>query len=262
MPLQHTKVSIEVTAFVARSTIEQVFANPFTDPVEAVYTFPLGNHAAVDDFELVVGDRTIKGTIKRREDARATYEQARAAGYQAALLEQERPNLFTQSVANLEPGRDHRPPAHRRDAALRARRHRLTFPLVVGPRYVPGGSVADARITPVVAPGTRSGHDVELAVTIDAGVPLTRLESPSHRTIVRKTAATGATVRLADDDTIPNKDFLLRWSVGSERPALGFLAHRDGLDGFFTLLVQPKARSARRKRRPRRSRSSSIPPGA
>ena len=92
MPLRHTKVSIEVTAFVARSTIEQVFANPFTDPVEAVYTFPLGDRAAVDDFELVVGDRTIKGTIKRREEARATYEQARAAGYQAALLEQERPN--------------------------------------------------------------------------------------------------------------------------------------------------------------------------
>jgi Ca-activated chloride channel family protein len=243
MPLQHTKVSIEVTAFVARSTIEQVFANPFTDPVEAVYTFPLGSRAGVDDFELVVGDRTIKGTIKRREDARATYEQARAAGYQAALLEQERPNLFTQSVANLEPGKTITVRL-RTVETLRYERgiYRLTFPLVVGPRYVPGGSVADAaRITPPVhAPGTRSGHDVEIAVTIDAGVPLTKLESPSHRTLIRKTGASGAAVRLADDDTIPNKDFLLRWSVGSERPAVGVLAHRDGLDGFFTLLVQPK----------------------
>jgi Ca-activated chloride channel family protein len=243
MPLRHTKVSIEVTAFVARSTIEQVFANPFTDPVEAVYTFPLGDRAAVDDFELVVGDRTIKGTIKRREEARATYEQARAAGYQAALLEQERPNIFTQSVANLEPGKAITVRL-RTVETLRYERgvYRLTFPLVVGPRYVPGGSVADAaRISPPVhAPGTRSGHDVEIAVTIDAGVPLTRLESPSHRTITNKTAASGATVRLADDDAIPNKDFLLRWSVGSEKPALGLLAHRDGLDGFFTLLVQPK----------------------
>ncbi len=243
LPLRHTKVEIEVTAFVARATIEQVFANPFAEPVEAVYTFPLGDRAAVDDFELVVGDRTIRGEIKRREEARAHYERARAAGYQAALLEQERPNIFTQSVANLEPGK----PITVRLRTIETLRYergvyRLTFPLVVGPRYIPGGSVADAaRITPpALAPNTRSGHDVEIAVTIDAGVPLTKLESPSHRTRVLKTSARGATVRLADDDAIPNRDFLLRWSVASERPALGLLAHRDGLDGFFTLLVQPK----------------------
>jgi Ca-activated chloride channel family protein len=243
MPLRHTKVAIEVTAFVARATIEQVFANPFAEPVEAVYTFPLGDRAAVDDFELVVGDRTIRGEIKRREEARATYEGARAGGYQAALLEQERPNIFTQSVANLEPGKT---------IIVRLRTvetlpyergfYRLTFPLVVGPRYIPGGGVADsARITaPVLQQDTRSGHDVEIAVTINAGVPLARLESPSHRTLVQKTSASRATLRLADDDAIPNKDFLLRWSVASEKPAVALLAHRDGLDGFFTLLVQPK----------------------
>ena len=243
LPLRHTKVAIEVTAFVARATVEQVFANPFTEPVEAVYTFPLGDRAAVDDFELQVGDRTIRGEIKPREEARAIYEQARTAGFQAALLEQERPNVFTQSVANLEPGKP---------ITVRLRTvwtlpydrgvYRLTFPLVVGPRYIPGGSTADAaRIAPpILPPGTRSGHDIELAVTIDAGVPLTHLESPSHKTVVKTTGTRGATVGLADGDAIPNKDFLLRWSVSSEKPALGLLAHRDGVDGFFTLLVQPK----------------------
>jgi Ca-activated chloride channel family protein len=243
LPLRHTKVAIEVTAFVARATIEQVFANPFNEPVEAVYTFPLGERAAVDDFELQVGDRTIRGQIKPRDEARAIYERARASGYQAALLEQERPNVFTQSVANLEPGKT---------ISVRLRTvwtlpyerglYRLTFPLVVGPRYIPGGSVADAaRITPpALMYGTRSGHDVEISVTIDAGVALTKLESPSHRTVVKKTGARHAVVDLAPDDAIPNKDFLLRWSVSSEKPAVGLLAHRDGLDGFFTLLVQPK----------------------
>jgi len=243
LPLRHTKVAIEVTAFVARATVEQVFANPFAEPVEAVYTFPLGDRAAVDDFELQVGDRTIRGEIKPREEARAVYERARAAGFQAALLEQERPNVFTQSVANLEPGKA---------ITVRLRTvwtlpyerglYRLTFPLVVGPRYVPGGSIADAAqiSPPILPPGTRSGHDVEISVTIDAGVPLTNLESPSHKTVVKKTGTRGATVGLADDDAIPNKDFLLRWSVSSEKPSLGLLAHRDGVDGFFTLLVQPK----------------------
>ena len=254
LPLRHTKVAIEVTAFVARATIEQVFANPFADPVEAVYTFPLGDRAAVDDFELQVGERSIRGEIKPREEARADYEQARAAGYQAALLEQERPNVFTQSVANLEPGKA---------ITVRLRTvwtlayergsYRLTFPLVVGPRYIPRGSVADAtRITPPVLPkGTRSGHDVEISVTIDAGVPLSNLESPSHKTVVMKTGARGATVALAAGDAIPNKDFLLRWSVSSEKPAVGLLAHRDGLDGFFTLLVQPKGAVGRDEAMPK-----------
>ena len=243
LPLRHTKVAIEVTAFVARATIEQVFGNPFDEPVEAVYTFPLGDRAAVHDFELQVGDRTIRGEVKPREEARAVYERARGAGFQAALLEQERPNVFTQSVANLAPGKS---------ITVRLRTvwtlpyergvYRLTFPLVVGPRYVPGGSIADAaQLTPpILPPGTRSGHDVELSVTIDAGVPLTNLESPSHKTVVKKSGVRGATVALALDDAIPNKDFLLRWGVSSEKPALGVLAHRDGLDGFFTLLVQPK----------------------
>jgi Ca-activated chloride channel family protein len=243
MPLRHTKVAIEVTAFVARATIEQVFGNPFAEPVEAVYTFPLGGRAAVDDFELVVGERTIRGEIKRREEARATYESARAAGYQAALLEQERPNIFTQSVANLEPGKTITVRLRTVETLPYERGvYRLTFPLVVGPRYISGGSVHDtSRVTPPALPaGTRSGHDVEIAVTINAGVPLKKLESPSHKTVVQQTSAATASVRLADDDTIPNKDFLLRWSVASERPAVGLLAHRSGLDGFFTLLVQPK----------------------
>jgi Ca-activated chloride channel family protein len=238
-------VSIEVTAFVARTTVEQVFANPFDEPVEAVYTFPLGDRAAVDDFELTVGARTIRGEIKRREEARRAYETARAAGYQAALLTQERPNIFTQSVANLEPGKKITVRL-RCVETLRYERgtYRLAFPLVVGPRYVPGdpARVPDAAriVSPPLPPGTRSGHDVAIDVTIDAGVPLRNLRSASHRIVMNRAGVASAHVRLAEDDAIPNKDFQLSWNVGSERPAVGLLAHRDGLDGFFTLLVQPK----------------------
>jgi Ca-activated chloride channel family protein len=244
-------VSIEVTAFVARTIVEQHFVNPFDHPIEAVYTFPLGDRAAVDDFELTVGDRTIRGDIRRRDEARAVYQQAVAAGYQAALLEQERPNIFTQSVANLEPGKMVTVRL-RTVETLRYERgiYRLAFPLVVGPRYVPGGGkVADAgRITPPVLPrGTRSGHDV----AIDAGVPLRDLVSPSHKVVVQATGATTARIELADGDAIPNKDFQLRWSVASDRPAVGLLAHRDGADGFFTLLVQPKGDVSAREATPK-----------
>jgi len=222
LPLRHTRVAIEVTAFVTRSTIEPVFGNPFADPVEAVYTFPLGE---------------------------------RAAGYQAALFEQERPNVFTQSVANLEPGKTITVRL-RTIETLRYERgvYRLTFPLVVGPRYIPGGSVADAaRITPpVLAPGTRSGHDVEISVTIDAGVPLTNLLSPSHQTVVKTTGARGATVALAADDAIPKKDFLLRWSVSS-----------DGRGSFSDRFDRPLwHRFQRRRATPASATRSCAPPEA
>ena len=259
MPLRHTRVRVEVSAFVARAEVEQTFANPYDHPVEAVYTFPLGDKAAVDDFELTVGERTIRGEIKRRDEARQIYESARDEGWDAALLEQERPNVFTQSVANLEPGADVKVrlimvEVLPYDAGL----YRLTFPLVVGPRYIPGGAapvgaiateaanptaaVPDAeRVTPpVLRPEVRSGHDVEISVVLDAGVPIANLASPSHRIAVERPTPSTARVSLAPDDRIPNKDFMLRWSVSSDRPSVGLLAHREGDDGFFTLLVQPK----------------------
>src|SRR5207253_5427477 len=90
--------------FVARVTVTQVFASRFTEPVEAIYTFPLSDRAAVDAMSMRTGDRTIRGEIKRREEARRLYEAARTAGQVAALLDQERPNVFTQTLANLMPG--------------------------------------------------------------------------------------------------------------------------------------------------------------
>ena len=103
-PLKHTDVKAEVSGQLARVTVTQEFRNPFRDKIEAVYVFPLPQSAAVDDMTMIVGDRTIKGKIKRREEARAIYEEAREAGQMASLLDQERPNIFTQSVANIAPG--------------------------------------------------------------------------------------------------------------------------------------------------------------
>jgi len=105
MPLKHTDVTVEVTAFVARTVVEQTFVNPFDEPVEAIYTFPLSDRGAVDDFELVVGMRVIRGEIHRREEARRIYESARRAGHRAALLEQERPNISPNRWPTSSPAR-------------------------------------------------------------------------------------------------------------------------------------------------------------
>src|SRR2546430_91395 len=103
-PLKHTEVKAEISGFLSRVVVTQQFENPFKEKIEAVYAFPLPQSAAVDEMTMRVGERTVKGKIKRREEAQAVYEAARAAGHVAGLLDQERPNIFTQSVANIMPG--------------------------------------------------------------------------------------------------------------------------------------------------------------
>ena len=142
-PLQHTEVKVEISGPFARTIVEQTYANPYPRTIEAVYTFPLSNRAAVDGMTMIVrgdsGERVIEGEVKERALARAIYEEARESGYVASLLEQERPNIFTQSVANIEPGATVKvriatiEMARRKDGVAE-----FVFPMVVGPRYIPG----------------------------------------------------------------------------------------------------------------------------
>ncbi|MCP4696034.1 MAG: VWA domain-containing protein, partial [Gammaproteobacteria bacterium] len=258
MPLQHTDVQIEVSGFVALATVTQRYHNPFDRPIEAVYTFPLPDDAAVDDMRMTIGERTIKGIIKRRQEARRIYEEARDRGQRASLLEQERPNIFTQSVANIMPG-DNISITIRYVNILDYSEgdYELVFPMVVGPRYIPGnvktghsgsGWAADtdkvpdaSRITPpVLKRGERSGHDISLSVKVDAGVPLQGVHSISHAVDIEKVSAHVKHVRIHSSDTLPNKDFVLRYAVAGKAPEMAVIAHHDERGGFFTLIVQPQ----------------------
>ena len=103
-PLKHTEVKAQVSGFLSRVTVTQDFENPFQDKIEAVYTFPLPEAAAVDDLTMLIGERVIKGKIMRREEAQATYDAAKQTGKITSVLDQDPTNLFTQQVANILPG--------------------------------------------------------------------------------------------------------------------------------------------------------------
>ena len=262
-PLKHTEVRGRVSGFIARVTVTQVFENPAKEKIEAVYTFPLPQDAAVDDMTIKVGDRVVRGVIKKREEAREIYEQAKRTGHVAALLDQERPNIFSQAVANILPGESvsvtisYVEMLHYEDGA-----YEFVFPMVVGPRYIPGqpigqqgggwapdtNKVPDAsKITPPVAvPGTRAGHDISLELAIDAGVPIEGLSSKSHKIEVEHTGAHSAIARLANLDEIPNKDFILKYNVagGEIDDAILLTPGAKSKGGYFTLILQPPARIA------------------
>ncbi|HXJ34431.1 MAG TPA: VIT and VWA domain-containing protein [Candidatus Eisenbacteria bacterium] len=245
-PLEHTDVKATVSGFVARVTVTQRFGNPFSDPIEAIYTFPLSERAAVDAMTMRTGDREIRGDIKTREEAHRIYEEAKRAGKLTSILDEERPNIFTQSLANVMPGaKVEIVISYVEPLKFAAGTFELTFPTVVGPRFIPPAGVPDAdRITPPVTPeGTRAGHDIAIAVDVDAGLPIGTVESPLHEIDVARPDATHVRVALRAKDEIPNRDFVLRWGVSGDQVRSGYLAHRDPKgDGYVTFILVPPKR--------------------
>jgi Ca-activated chloride channel family protein len=272
-PLKHTEVNAEISGYLARTMITQQYTNPFKEVIEAVYIFPLPSMAAVNDFMMEVGGRKIVGIVRPRAEAERIYREAMARGQTASLLTQERPNIFTQSVANIEPGGyvDIKITYFER-LNYEHGEYEWVLPMVVGPRYIPGGGQGNAhlagngihpvnpdgggwspnttivpdasRITPpVLKPGQRSGHDIGVTVTLDAGLPITKLTVPAHHVEISRPGGAQRVIRLAAGDSIPNRDFIVRWSVAGDETQFGVITHRNLADGagFLTLAMQPPA---------------------
>src|SRR5262245_48597847 len=258
-PLKHTGVKVEISGHLARVNVTQLFHNPSSEKIEAVYVFPLPHNAAVDEMTMTVGDRVVKGKIKPREEARAIYDSARQQGQVAALLDQERPNIFTQSVTNIVPGAEVKITiSYVEFLSYEDGSYEFVFPMVVGPRYIPGSptgkqaggwspdttSVPDAsRITPpVTPPGTRAGHDIAINLSLDAGVPIDSIKSTLHDVEIDRPDDHRATVRLKHQLQIPNKDFILKFDVAGKKIEDAILTHRSLQGGYFSLILQPPER--------------------
>ncbi len=258
LPLESTRAFAELTGYIARVDVVQTYRNPFAEPIEAVYTFPLPENSAVDDLTIRIADRVIRAEIKKRDEAKKTYEDAKAAGHTAALLEQERPNIFTQSVANIAPGESIEVSIrYVQHLTFDAGTYEFVFPMVVGPRFMPGAptghagsgwspdttDVPDAsRISPpIVGAGMRTGHDIDVEVIVDAGLPVLDVQTPTHAVDAFASSDGIVHLRLGERDRIPNRDFVLRYAVGAETPrAAAFAAPGpEGEGGVVSLMVQP-----------------------
>lgn len=271
-PTLSTDVKISVSGMVARAVVAQQFKNDSPDWVEGIYVFPLPENAAVDRLRMQVGDRLIEGQIRERAQARAEYEAARDRGSRASLVEQERPNIFTSSVANLGPGEtltveiEYQQTLRYEDAAVS-----LRFPTVVGPRYIPGkpqsettkgsGWAADtdqvpdaSRITPpVVAEGEQPRNPVTLHVELDAGFPVGEVKSRYHAVTVEKRDDNRYEVSLAVGPFAADRDFELVWHplAGAQPRGSLFRETRDGETHLLLTIFPPVGSQAAEKRLPR-----------
>lgn len=240
-PLLETEVTIQVSGPLARTRVVQRFRNPAEAWLEGVYAFPLPENAAVDSLRMQIGERLVEGEIREREAAQAAYDRARSAGQRASLVEQSRPNLFTTRVANIGPQEEIRIEIEYQQTLAweevdGAGRYRLRFPMVVGPRYIPGTALAaptdpgagwspdtdrvpDAsRITPpVLPPGSTRQNPLRLTVVVDAGAPIARIESLHHAIDVRAPDVHQRVATLARGTVPADRDFELEWSLDPVR---------------------------------------------
>ncbi|MCB1954514.1 MAG: marine proteobacterial sortase target protein [Rhodocyclaceae bacterium] len=270
-PLLATDVQIHVSGPLAHTRVEQTFRNPADAWFEGIYVFPLPENAAVSRVRLRIGDRLIEAEIQERQQAQATYQAAKSAGQRAALVEQERPNLFTTSVANIGPRQEITVELEYRQQIDYRVEHgaghfSLRFPMVVGPRYIPGASgtdeelgavvagaaVPDARriSPPVLAEDSRIVNPVSIHVNLDAGAPIDTIESPFHDVEILRLDANRRQVRLSEGNTPANRDFELRWRVAPGSEPLASLFFEPGEDGahyaLLTLMPPPLRQDAPR----------------
>ncbi|MEO2013417.1 MAG: VIT domain-containing protein [Fuerstiella sp.] len=265
VPLKHTAVEGNIDGYIATVDVTQQFHNPYDSKIEAVYVFPLPQSAAVNEFVMTVGDRKIRGIIREREKAEQIYAAAKSQGHVAALMTQERPNIFTQKVANIEPGK-------KIDIRIRYFNtlryddgaYEFVFPMVVGPRFNPpamtegigavarGGQGASGQKTEVqyLAPNERSGHDVSLSLNIAAGVDIEDVLSVNHAVDVQEICESQRRVTLSSRDSIPNRDFVLRYKVAGDQIKTAMLTHEDEHGKYFTMMLYPPADLAQVQRSP------------
>ncbi len=260
-----TDVQIEVTGMIARSTLKQTFKNDSGRWLEGIYVFPLPENAAVDRLRMQIGERLIEGVIKPREEAKRLYKKARNEGKKASLIEQERANLFTNSVANIAPGEtvvieiEYQQTVRYDDGEFS-----LRFPMAITPRYIPGSSiineeeivafdgsgwamntyqVSDAsRITPPVSKGDEKINPVRLSVIINAGFKLANVASPYHRITIKQSVENITAVSLADEVVYAVRDFELVWRPEAATiPRAALFTEEKGDELYHLVMVLPPA---------------------
>ena len=265
-PLLNTKVRMTVSGLIARTRVEQQFNNPSQEWAEGVYVFPLPAQAAVDHLRMKIGDRTIEGQIQEREKAKKTYAKAKAKGQRASLVEQERPNIFTTSVANIAPHALITIEIEYQEIVKYDQgQFSLRFPMVVGPRYIPGqptdiltsstptslgwapntNQVPDAsRITPPVQHPSRGPiNPISLQIDLAPGMLLQQIESPTHPISIMKQETNFYQVSLQERPTYADRDFELIWTpLSHDTPqASVFTEEHEGETYLFLQLMPPTA---------------------
>ncbi len=249
LPLKSTQADVVISGVLANVVVTQVYKNDGKRPLEALYIFPASTRAAVYGMKMTIGKREIEAKIKKRDEARRDYEQARNEGKSASLLEQQRPNVFQMNVANIMPGDEIRVELKYTELLTPTDRiYEFVFPTVVGPRY--SGAKASHPspseqwvANPYLRQGKLSQTGLNINVAIFAGMPIKDVTCPSHKVQTVYSGASEVKVSLDKSESHGgNRDYLLRFRLGGDKVATGLLLSQGKQENFFVLMMQPPKR--------------------
>lgn len=246
MPLKETNIEANIAGVIADIKVRQIYSNTGTKPIEAIYVFPASTRAAVYYVEMTVGKRKTVAKIAEREQAREIYEQAKQEGKTASLLEQQRPNVFQMNVSNIMPN----------DVVTVELRYtellipedgvyEFASPTVVAPRYAKqtentGGGTEAWASNPYLVQGEKPTYQFGIQVNLNAGMPIQKITSSSHKVNVSYASASVASVKLdATEKFGGNRDYILKYSLQGEEIETGVLLYETQEENYFLLMAQP-----------------------
>jgi Ca-activated chloride channel homolog len=246
LPLKSTSVSVRISGVIADVLVTQVYTNEGKKPIEAIYVFPASIRAAVHGMKMTIGKRVIEAQIKKRDEARRDYEQARDQGRSASLLEQQRPNVFQMNVANIMPGDEIRVEMRYTEMIVPSERvYEFVYPTVVGPRYsnqngqTATGSERWVR-NPYLHQDEAPPYSFDMTVEIAAGFPIRELACTSHKVKTAWSSPSIAKVVLDPAETSGgNRDYILRYRLDGDRVQSGLVLYEGKKENFFLLMMQP-----------------------
>jgi Ca-activated chloride channel family protein len=266
-----SEATVTIKGMLAKVVLRQRFENTGSDWIEGVYVFPLGETAAVSRMVMEIGERRIVAQIKEKQEAQRIYQQAKSEGRRAALTEQERPNLFTQSIANIGPGEVVTIELHFHETVSYSdNTFSWRLPTTLTPRYMPGNvqapddsrslplngwalptdQVPDAhRISPFVDEGLvrdainpeRITNPIRIHLRLDAGLPLANIRGSYHSLRLHKTGEIHRIV--TTPEVIPmDRDFEITWQTpaGKTPDAAMFVEEVDGQDYALLMVLPPQ----------------------
>ena len=250
LPLKDTRVEISVSGVIADVKVRQIYRNEGSRPINASYVFPASTRAAVYSMRMQIGDEIIVAKIKEREQAKKDFEQAKEEGKSASLLEQQRPNVFSMSLANLMPQEQVEIELRYTELLVPTDSvYEVVFPAVVGPRYASPKDETKKEDGFVETPYQRGGEQpasaLHLTTRIAAGVPIYDLSCPSHQIMPQWQTQNVAQLTLDDSNPFQNnRDFILRYRLAGDQITSGLLLFQGADENFFLYMAQPPQRVA------------------
>jgi len=248
LPLKSTKADVSISGVIADVAVRQTYRNEGKTTLEAIYIFPASSRAAIHGMKMTIGERVVKAEIKKRKEARKTYEKAKKKGQTASLLEQQRPNVFQMSLANIQPGDEIEVELDYTELLVPEETvYEFVYPTVVGPRYsnVPAAGAPETESwveNPYLHEGEPSPFAFGIDVRIESGIPIARLLSPSHEIATEYEGKTTARVVVDGSRGAANRDFVLRYSLAGSKIDSGLLTFEGKDENYFLLMVEPPAR--------------------